>query len=126
MRFTHNVSVWPVGLAGGLMVERPIVNSTTGRVAAWNSYYKPERPFPIDMAGFAINLNLLLSKNRVEFAFNVANGYQETELLKQLIPSWNELEPKAQSCTKVSSYNIQFLLLNKDGLISLELLMKIL
>jgi hypothetical protein len=61
MRWTKRVSVWPVGLVGGLMVERPIPN-TLGKVHRFNVGYKPERPFPIDMAGFGINLQLLLSK----------------------------------------------------------------
>ena len=32
MRTTRKVSVWPVGLVGGLMVERPKVDLSTGKV----------------------------------------------------------------------------------------------
>ena len=32
MRTTKKVSVWPVGLVGGLMVERPKVDLSTGKV----------------------------------------------------------------------------------------------
>lgn len=66
MRFTKKVSVWPVGLVGGLLVERPEVNVTTGHVVGWNSQWRPERPFPIDMAGFAINLQHLLNNPQVK------------------------------------------------------------
>lgn len=65
MRYTKEVSVWPVGLVGGLMVEKPILNQTTGKVTGWNSAWRPDRPFPIDMAGFAVNLQHLLKKSTV-------------------------------------------------------------
>lgn len=50
MRTTKKVSVWPVGLVGGLLVERPVVKE--GKVTSWNTVWKPDRPFPIDMAGY--------------------------------------------------------------------------
>lgn len=68
MRETQEVSVWPVGLVGGLLVEKPVVNVTSGRVVGWNSQWRPERPFPIDMAGFAINLQHLLRHPEVSFS----------------------------------------------------------
>lgn len=58
MRGVRGVGVWPVGLVGGLMVERPVPGAD-GRISHFNAGYKPNRPFPIDMAGFAINVNLL-------------------------------------------------------------------
>lgn len=66
MRYTKKVSVWPVGLVGGLMVEKPLLD-TSGHVVGWNSAWKPERPFPLDMAGFAINLELFLKNPEVFF-----------------------------------------------------------
>jgi galactosylgalactosylxylosylprotein 3-beta-glucuronosyltransferase 3 len=65
MRYTKKVSVWPVGLVGGLMVERPVPD-INGKITSFNAGYKPDRPFPIDMAGFAINLQLLLSNPNAE------------------------------------------------------------
>ncbi len=56
MRNTTTVSVWPVALVGGLLVERPLVDYRTGKVTDWLVGWKKERPFPIDMAGFAVNL----------------------------------------------------------------------
>jgi len=55
MRWTKRASVWPVGLVGGLLYERPLLNQK-GKVEKWLSSWRPERPFAIDMAGFAINL----------------------------------------------------------------------
>lgn len=34
MRTISRVGVWPVGLVGGLMVERPIVDAKSGKVGA--------------------------------------------------------------------------------------------
>lgn len=100
MRGINKVGVWPVGLVGGLMVEKPLINSTTGRVVGWNSHWRPERAFPIDMAGFAVNLQHLLAHPVAEFSFNVERGFQESNLLSRLI-TVDELEPKADNCTKV-------------------------
>ncbi|XP_024082704.1 galactosylgalactosylxylosylprotein 3-beta-glucuronosyltransferase 2-like isoform X2 [Cimex lectularius] len=100
MRFTKEVSVWPVGLAGGLMVERPLVNMTTGKVIGFNSAWRPDRKFPIDMAGFAINLQHLLKKTTAAFTYNVTAGFQETYMLEQLTTK-DRLEPKADNCTQV-------------------------
>lgn len=98
MRYTRKVSVWPVGLVGGLMVERPLVKN--GKVAGWNTVWKAHRPFPIDMAGFAVNLTLLLQHAHAGFSLSVPRGYQESKLLKDLV-TVDELEPRADNCTKV-------------------------
>lgn len=105
MRDTRTVSVWPVGLVGGVMVERPLVSSadhkdTAPRVTGWLTGWKPNRPFAIDMAGFAINLSLLLKKNNIEFNLNSPIGYLESNLLEKLV-TLDQLEPKAELCTKV-------------------------
>ncbi|XP_073982442.1 galactosylgalactosylxylosylprotein 3-beta-glucuronosyltransferase I-like [Rhodnius prolixus] len=100
MRYTKEVSVWPVGLVGGLMVEKPILNQTTGKVTGWNSAWRPDRPFPIDMAGFAVNLQHLLKKSTASFSFNINGGFQETHMLQQLTTR-DHLEPKADNCTQV-------------------------
>ena len=55
MRTTKKASVWPVGLVGSVRFERPILDEH-GKVANWSTGWRPERPFAIDMAGFAINL----------------------------------------------------------------------
>ncbi|GIY61244.1 galactosylgalactosylxylosylprotein 3-beta-glucuronosyltransferase 3 [Caerostris darwini] len=98
MRYTQTVSVWPVGLVGGLMVEKPLVEN--GKVVGWNTVWKADRPFPIDMAGFAVNVSLLIHHRRAAFSLAVARGYQESKLLGDLV-TINHLEPKADNCTKV-------------------------
>ncbi|CAJ0961598.1 unnamed protein product [Ranitomeya imitator] len=57
---THTkVSVWPVGLVGGLRYEGPLV--TGGKVGELSYSLKTHNRFPIDMAGFAVSLTLLLN-----------------------------------------------------------------
>ena len=63
--------------------------------------WRPERPFPIDMAGFGISLGAFLATPEAKFALEVERGYQESELLKYFVPSREDLEVLADGCTKV-------------------------
>ena len=105
MRDTKGVSVWPVAFTGGLMVEKPKIGTdpTTGQkvVVGWDVSWGTSRPFAIDMAGFAVNYNLFLSKPKAKFAYHVKRGHQETEFLRHLVSNLSELEPKASMCSKV-------------------------
>lgn len=98
IRTTKRVSVWPVGLVGGLRFERPLVEN--GRVVGFYTAWKPNRPFPVDMAGFAVALPLLLANREARFDLLAERGYLESSLLQSLV-SIEELEPKAENCTKV-------------------------
>ena len=49
MRWTRKVSVWPVGLSGGIKFEGPTCKD--GRVTGWYAMWGRERPYQIDMAG---------------------------------------------------------------------------
>ncbi|KAM9384226.1 galactosylgalactosylxylosylprotein 3-beta-glucuronosyltransferase 1 [Pholidichthys leucotaenia] len=100
MRSTRRVSVWPVAFVGGLRFESPKINAL-GKVYGWKTVFDPHRPFGIDMAGFAVNLHLILSKPQAYFKFRgVKGGYQESSLLKELV-TLSDLEPKAANCTKI-------------------------
>lgn len=104
MRSTKKVSVWPVAFVGGLRYESPKVN-TMGKVYGWKTVFDPHRPFAIDMAGFAVNLQCVLSKPQAYFKLHgVKGGYQESSLLKELV-TLSDLEPKAANCTKVGEKN---------------------
>ncbi|XP_014206811.1 galactosylgalactosylxylosylprotein 3-beta-glucuronosyltransferase I [Copidosoma floridanum] len=94
------VGVWPVGLVGGLMVERPICDKVTTKVTGFNAAWKPDRPFPIDMAGFAINVKVILEKKDAEFTYDTQSGLQESKILQQ-VTTRKELEGLADGCTKV-------------------------
>ncbi|XP_005292717.1 galactosylgalactosylxylosylprotein 3-beta-glucuronosyltransferase 1-like isoform X2 [Chrysemys picta bellii] len=100
MRYTRRVSVWPVAFAGGLRYESPIV-SPAGKVVGWKVVFDPNRPFAIDMAGFAVSIRLILERPQATFKLEgIKGGYQESSLLKDLV-TMDGLEPKAANCTKV-------------------------
>ncbi|KAG8431322.1 hypothetical protein GDO86_019060 [Hymenochirus boettgeri] len=88
----------PVGLVWGLRYEGPLVKN--GRVVGFHTAWKRCAPFPIDMAGFAVSLSLLLSHSEAQFDPNAERGFLESSLLGQLV-SVGDLEPRADDCTKV-------------------------
>ncbi|KAJ8338039.1 hypothetical protein SKAU_G00370050 [Synaphobranchus kaupii] len=98
MRGTQMVSVWPVGLVGGMRYERPVVEG--GLVVRFHTGWRPGRPFPIDMAGFAVSLRLVLANPESRFDGNAPMGFLESSFLQGLV-TMEELEPKADMCTKV-------------------------
>lgn len=100
MRYTRRVSVWPVGLVGGMLVERPLVEQGD-IVTSFNSMWRKDRPFPIDMAGFAISLLSIISNHNATFSDSEPIGYIESQFLRQFVKSWTDLEPKADKCTKI-------------------------
>ena len=59
------ISVWPVGLVGGVLIEKPIglwdKLANSYKVTGWDVGWAPNRLFAIDMAGFAVNINLFLN-----------------------------------------------------------------
>ncbi|KAM9834307.1 galactosylgalactosylxylosylprotein 3-beta-glucuronosyltransferase 3 isoform 1-T7 [Syngnathus typhle] len=98
MRSTQQVSVWPVGLVGGMKYEKPVVEG--GKVVRFHVGWRPSRPFPMDMAGFAVSLKLLLANPDSRFDGNAPIGFLESSLLQDLV-TMDELEPKADNCSKV-------------------------
>ncbi|KAM9726260.1 galactosylgalactosylxylosylprotein 3-beta-glucuronosyltransferase 2 [Menidia menidia] len=99
MRSTRGVSVWPVGFVGGRTYERPLVSE--GKVVGWYTGWRPDRPFATDMAGFAVNLQVILAKPRAQFKRRGSQpGMQESDFLNQ-ITKVTDLEPKANNCTRV-------------------------
>lgn len=98
MRDTRRVSVWPVGLVGGMRFERPLVEG--GRVVRFHTGWRPSRPFPLDMAGFAVSLRLVLENPEARFDGDAPMGFLESSLLQGLV-TMEELEPRAENCTKV-------------------------
>lgn len=102
MRYTKKVSVWPVGLVGAMKFERPVVEN--GKVVRFHTGWRPNRPFPIDMAGFAVSLNLVLANPEACFDGNAEMGFLESSFLQSLV-TMEDLEPKADMCTKVDSHN---------------------
>uniref|UniRef100_A0A915EQ36 Galactosylgalactosylxylosylprotein 3-beta-glucuronosyltransferase n=1 Tax=Ditylenchus dipsaci TaxID=166011 RepID=A0A915EQ36_9BILA len=100
IRTVKTIGVWPVGIVGGLLAETPLLfdNMT---VRGFNSVWKPDRPFPIDMASFAVNITRVLSYPNALFSYDSPRGFQESHLLESLQLKFTDLEPKAFKCSKV-------------------------
>ena len=97
MRQTKTVSVWPVGLVGGLRWEGPVCENNT--IVNFRVAYKPKRTIPIDMAGFAINAKLVANNPRLLFNPNVVGSAESSFLSK--VTSRHKLEPPGDLCNKV-------------------------
>lgn len=98
MRYTKKVSVWPVGLVGGLKWEGPICKD--GSVVKFYTVWQPTRPMPIDMAGFAINAKLFIDNPEVEMDPLASRGYLESSVVSRLAKR-EEFEPLANNCKQV-------------------------
>ncbi|CAK9298953.1 unnamed protein product [Gordionus sp. m RMFG-2023] len=98
MRYIKKVGVWPVEFAGGVYAEKPLVKE--GKVIGWSVAYAKERPIATDMAGFAINLKLLLLSKDIYFIELHKSGLLESNFVHALV-DMVDLEPLADNCTKV-------------------------
>jgi len=72
-----------------------------GIVRSFNTAWKSNRPLPIDMAGFGININLIHTHPYANFSYTHVGGYQQSHLLSAFDISIVDLEPKANNCTRV-------------------------
>ena len=113
IRWTKKIAVFPVGLIGYQAVSSPIVaNKTTTNanptnnssslsceVVGFSDPWFANRKFPIDMAGFAANVDFVASHPHQAMPYKV--GYEEDYFLQSLNVSFADLEPKADCCTKL-------------------------
>ncbi|XP_067038370.1 galactosylgalactosylxylosylprotein 3-beta-glucuronosyltransferase 3-like isoform X1 [Acropora muricata] len=104
MRYTKKISVWPVGLVGGLKWEGPICKD--GSVVKFYTLWKPQRPMPLDMAGFAINAKLIIDNPNVEMDTMAARGYLESSVVSRLATR-EEFEPLANNCKEILVWHTQ-------------------
>lgn len=69
-------------------------------VVRFHTGWRPSRPFPMDMAGFAVSLKLVLTNPEACFDGEAPMGFLESSFLQGLV-TMDELEPKADNCSKV-------------------------
>ncbi len=93
LRKIRRVGILPVGCLGPWGIERPIVRG--GRVAAWSADWK-RRKYPVDMAGFGFNAELLSGMAGDLWAYQGPGG--ESEFIERLINSPDELEFLCNDC----------------------------
>ncbi|XP_077524740.1 galactosylgalactosylxylosylprotein 3-beta-glucuronosyltransferase S-like [Amblyomma americanum] len=103
IRWTQGVSVFPVGSMLVTGVSSPVV--VDGAVVGFHDPYIKKRRFAVDMAGFAVNLRLLLNNSHVYMPH--MEGYQETVFLESLNISISDLEPLCENATKVLVWHTQ-------------------
>ncbi|KAL7643436.1 UNVERIFIED_CONTAM: hypothetical protein RMT77_005418 [Armadillidium vulgare] len=114
IRFTKKVSMFPVGLIGKYRVSSPIVKK--GKVVGFYDGWPGGRKFQVDMAGFAINVGFLRSKRRSEMPYKA--GFEENGFLKSMRITFDDIEPKADNCTKILVWHTKTV---KKDLISADL-----
>ncbi|CAN7941783.1 unnamed protein product [Ixodes hexagonus] len=104
IRRTRTVSVFPVGAIQKTGVSSPIV--VGGRVVDfYDPMIKPWRKFPVDMAGFAVNLRLVMNSNNLSMPYQ--GGHLETAFLESLNITTSELEPLCENATKILVWHTQ-------------------
>ena len=91
MRSTTLLRVWNVGLVGGLRYEGPVVDDT-GAFVRWRTAWRPERPLPVDMAGFAVGLEALLKRPEAAFSPSSERGYLESDFAKFFLRTPADME----------------------------------
>ncbi|CAH2239926.1 jg557, partial [Pararge aegeria aegeria] len=95
IRTTKKVSMFPVGLIGNYGVSTPIVRK--GKVLGFYDSWPASRTFPVDMAGFAVNIDFLKESANMPFIA----GHEEDKFLVSLDLNIEDIEPLASNCTKV-------------------------
>ncbi|XP_058447331.1 galactosylgalactosylxylosylprotein 3-beta-glucuronosyltransferase S [Malaya genurostris] len=103
IRTTKKVSMFPVGLIGDYAVSTPIV--TNGRVQGFFDSWPAKRRWPVDMAGFAVNLEYMALSSNVTMPYKA--GYEEDEFLKSIGLKMQDIEPKASNCTEILVWHTQ-------------------
>jgi beta-1,3-glucuronyltransferase len=91
--------MFPVGLIAKLGLSTPILNNITAKIIGFHDPFISRRKYAVDMAGFAVNLQLFLSKPKATMPYKV--GYEEDYFIKSLGVQFSDLEPKANNCTEV-------------------------
>lgn len=121
IRQTKKVSMFPVGLIGNYGVSTPIVKD--GKVVAFFDSWPGSRTYPVDMAGFAVNIEYL----NPEASMPYIAGHEEDRFLVSLGLKLDDIEPLAANCSKVLVWHTKtdkfkkpFLKINIDQLKHLQ------
>ncbi|XP_069990667.1 galactosylgalactosylxylosylprotein 3-beta-glucuronosyltransferase P [Penaeus vannamei] len=103
MRYTKRVSMWPVGLMSSSGVSTPVLQK--GEFIGWYDGFISNRVFPVDMAGFAVSVELLHQAPNASMPFKA--GHEETGFLESLGISVADIEFRADNCSKIYVWHTQ-------------------
>uniref|UniRef100_F6ZVY0 Galactosylgalactosylxylosylprotein 3-beta-glucuronosyltransferase n=2 Tax=Ciona intestinalis TaxID=7719 RepID=F6ZVY0_CIOIN len=101
IRATKRAAVWQVGLVGDLLSEGP-VRCENGKALEWRTFWWPDRLTPIDMAGFAFHIKLLLERTGAHFR-DVPD--MESDFLSSLCVTRENIE--ANNCKDILVWHTQ-------------------
>ncbi|KAK8726240.1 hypothetical protein OTU49_017482, partial [Cherax quadricarinatus] len=103
IRYTERVSMFPVGLVTKAGLSSPVLKN--GKFHGWYDGWIAKRKFPVDMAGFAVSVQYLLKMQNAEMPYKA--GYEEDGFLRSLKIEPEEIEFKADKCTKIYVWHTQ-------------------
>ncbi|CAG0921023.1 unnamed protein product, partial [Notodromas monacha] len=97
LRKTMSVSMFPVGLVGDYGISSPVVKD--GRVVDFLDSWADSRKFLVDMAGFAVATDFLMSRPSAIMPY--LPGHEEDRFLQSLDIELEDILPLADNCTQV-------------------------
>ncbi|XP_062131684.1 galactosylgalactosylxylosylprotein 3-beta-glucuronosyltransferase S isoform X1 [Drosophila sulfurigaster albostrigata] len=103
IRQTQRVSMFPVGLIADYAVSGPVVRD--GKVVAFLDSWVAGRRWPVDMAGFAVNLAYMSLYPNVNMPYKP--GYEEDLFLRSIGLHIDQIEPRGMNCTEVLVWHTQ-------------------
>ena len=102
IRWTKKVSMFPVAFTGDDDFSSPVTNN--GKVIGFSDHWFEMRKFPVDMAGFAVNTEVL-RRHRPKMPY--LKGFEETLFLKNMNITIKDIEPLANGCTEILVWHTQ-------------------
>jgi len=103
IRYTKHISMFPVGLIGNTAVSSPVVKN--GKVIGFFDPWPSKRLWPVDMAGFAVNLDVIVQNPNVTMPYKA--GLEEDGFLRSLDFKLEQIEPLANNCTEILVWHTQ-------------------
>ncbi|EDW03101.1 galactosylgalactosylxylosylprotein 3-beta-glucuronosyltransferase S isoform X2 [Drosophila grimshawi] len=103
IRQTQRVSMFPVGLIADYAVSGPVVRD--GKVVAFLDSWVAGRRWPVDMAGFAVNLAYMSQYPNVNMPYKP--GYEEDLFLRSIGLRIDQIEPRGNNCTDILVWHTQ-------------------
>lgn len=99
IRSTRHVSMFPVGLTDANGISGPLVRE--GKIVGFLTPRENGRRWPVDMAGFALNLSYM---PKYLNAGTMPDYEEEDYLLRCLALNMDIIEPKGNNCTEILAW----------------------